>query len=257
MSGTKRSVRSVWYVSYLVVLLIPSIAALLIYYFASDALHQQIRETNRAFLQLLEENMESSVEYADRMANMLVVSPEFTAVRNFGTDLSASNRYQLYRFITNNLRAGLSDQFIHQQFIYLHNSRMVLTQAVYQEAEKAKGVILADWALSEQTYWDLITSPQERRYLPAAVGATPVVLYAQSLPYGSRKPDVTLVVAFSRPAILSVLDAAAWSGDGLVCVLDNNNAMILSSGNPDLDAAALGESASLLGENEITLNGRR
>ena len=138
MSGTKRSVRSVWYVSYLIVLLIPSVAALLIYHFASDALHQQIRETNRAFLQLLEENMESSIEYTDRMANMLVISPEFSAVRNFGAELSAGQRYQLYRFVNNNLRTGLSDQFIHQQFICLRNSRMVLTRAVYQEAERPR-----------------------------------------------------------------------------------------------------------------------
>ncbi len=254
----KRSVRTVWFISYLAVLLIPAVASLLIYFVAIDALNRQTQETNRTNLQLLEQQMESSVEYTNRIADTLLLNRNFAAVRNLGPDFTAATRFQVYSFVESNMKQFVATRFISGQFLYLRNSNLILTNNAYQDAARAQKVILGEWAFTDEAYGDLLESPQQRTYMPMQVGATPSILYAQSLSTGGSDFDATLVVAFSRGAIISVLDGAAWSSDGFACVLNSQGEVLLESG----DTAAIPPEAIVslpldIGENDITIEGHR
>lgn len=254
----KRSVRSAWYISYLLVLLVPLIAALVIYSFAADALNRQIRESNLVHLQLLEQRMESSVEHSNRLFNSLVLSQEFTAVRSIGPELTPATRYQIYRFIQYNFRQMQTDQFIAGQFLHLNRSNLVLTYNVYQDARRANDVILREWGISDEVFADLIENPQDKRYLTAKIGLAPVVLYAQSLPFGGAENGATLVVAFSRAAIVGVLEETTWSGDGLACVLNQTGDVLLTFGNEALATPELVAGLPTdVGEHDLMLAGKR
>lgn len=249
----KSRIRNAWYISFIIILVISMAAALSIYLFALEAINEQTQETNRAMLQLVRQTMESSVNSVDEMAETLSLSREFAAIRAMGPDLTTDQRYQLYAYGRTLQTSFVFDLPVLYHAVYLKKSRLMLNNS-YQKLEQSYESYFKYSSLSYEAYASLLDEPHERDYVAMPMGPTPVILCLRSLPYANDSFDANIVVAISTQAVMDVLTKAGWRGDGVVCMLDRNDALLLCSDETKITQNMLSLPA---GENEVKVDGRR
>lgn len=253
----RKPIRVGWFISFFVILLISMIPAALIYQLSIDAIEEQVMETNRAHQKLLEQTLEGVLEDAAQAADNLTVNSEFAFIRSISSPMTAEQRYRLYKFGKDTLRyMMLSDTFITQRYVYLKNSDMLLG-GTYQRLGQAYNSEWLGTSLTLEEWQELLSRKQEHTYIPASLNMQKGVFYLRSLRSPTAKNgeyDATLVVFISSQAVTDVMTGGAGHENSVICVLDENDQLLLSNAE---DSAALQAAAEALPEAHMTLNGKR
>lgn len=114
------------------------LSAFMIFNFSLNEVEQLTSETNRAYLQLMVQAMESAVEGTNQIMDSLMVNSDFAFISRIGETKSTAQRYQLLEFSRNVLRHLVpSDPFILRKYVYLENSRLLLDGYTYQSLERS------------------------------------------------------------------------------------------------------------------------
>lgn len=253
----RKQIKVRWFISFFIILLISLVPATLIYRFSTDAIEKQAVETNRAHQKLLEQTLEGVVKDVDRIADNLTVNSEFTFVRNISSEMTAEERWRLYKFGKDTFRYMLlNDTFVTRRYVYLKNSDILVGNA-YQRLNQAYASEALGQSLSLEEWKALLSGKHEHTYIPALVNMQKGVFYLQSLRSPVAKSgeyDAVLVVFISSQAVTNVMTGGEWNEDGIICVLDENDQLLLSNvdGVTTLEALEKAEP-----ETHMSINGKR
>jgi len=227
-----KRIRVRWFVSFFVVLLISMIPAALIHYFSIDAIENQALETNRAHQKLLEQTLESIIKDVDRVADNLTVNSEFAFLRNISHQMTTEQRWRLYQFGRDSLRYMLlDDTFVKTHYVYLKNSDILLSKN-YSLLSLAYDSEMLGTSLSLDEWRALFEQKHTHTYIPATFNSQNGFFYLKSLrsPTGkSGEYDVVLIMFVSGQAVADAMADSEGQQDSVICVLDENNQLILSN----------------------------
>ncbi len=253
----RKPIRVRWFISFFVILLISMLPAALIYQFSIDAIEEQAVETNRAHQKLLEQTLEGVLEDVEQAANNLTVNSEFAFIRNISSSMTTAERWRLYKFGKDTFRyMMLNDTFVTQRYVYLKNSDMLLG-GTYQRLVQAYDSERLGTSLTLEQWQSLLSKRHEHTYIPASLNMQKGVFYLRSLRSPTAKSgeyDATLVVFISGQAVTDVMTGGAGHENSVICVLDENDQLLLSNAESE---AALQAVETAQHEAHLTLGGKR
>lgn len=219
---------------------LPMLSAFMIFNFSLNEVEQLTSETNRAYLQLMVQAMESAVEGTNQIMDSLMVNSDFAFISRIGETKSTAQRYQLLEFSRNVLRHLVpSDPFILRKYVYLENSRLLLDGYTYQSLERSYSGYLDGISISYDEYVELLDNSPDLKYLPVELGPTKTVLCIRSLPAVGRQLSSKILVFISQQAVLDVLAEADWNRDGIICVLDQQGTLLMTNDEAALEGTSL------------------
>ncbi len=249
------SIRKRWYVSFLAVLLVPVLAAGMIFFLSDDAITRQTEETNRARLELLVQNMENTIGGVDRITEALFTNPDFALLRYIQSDMAAADRYKLYHYSHSLLRSVAPDPLLLKRAIYLRKSERILDGDAYTTVDRSWVSLFSGISLTLEEYRTLLETPHDRDYLPVTIGPSRAILCLRSMPWTDDRFDATILVAVSVDGILQTLSGTEWSRNGEVLVFDQHENLLLSSGSIESETIRVLADDSI--EETAVINGQK
>lgn len=245
MSGAFRS----FLISYIVILIIPSIAGYMSYRTSISVTEEQSIENSVTQLQKSQEILERRMAEVEGFTRQLAINPDLNVLMNEKVADDRTNVYGIWKMLRDVLTFGQTNDFLQQFYIYLSNYNVILTPGSayvrpehYYDSFHYEDQSLAEW---KQTILGR-THRSETMPLRPYVGKgtkTSVVTYMQSFPldsFSGSSPAVAVVVIDER-TIASLLAGITDRYGGWARVSDAEGKTIASQGSGAPDMESLGK----------------
>ncbi|WP_336773460.1 helix-turn-helix domain-containing protein [Paenibacillus sp. MMO-58] len=239
-------------VSYIVILIIPSIAGFLSYHTSISVTEKLSIENSVMQLQKSKELLERRMAEVEGFTRQLAINPDINVLMNEKSSGEQTNVYGIWRILRSVLTFGQTNDFLQQFYIYLGNYNVILTPGSayvrpehFYESFRYEDQSLAEWRQSVlgQTHRSEIMPL--RQYNNRGT-ITSVVTYMQSLPldsFSGSSPAV-VVVTIDEKTITNLLTGITDKYGGWTQISDASGRTIASLGNGVPDMQALAKDAS-------------
>ncbi|ACT01801.1 helix-turn-helix domain-containing protein [Paenibacillus sp. JDR-2] len=235
-------------VSYIVILIIPSIAGFLSYHTSISVTEKLSIENSVMQLQKSKELLERRMAEVEGFTRQLAINPDLNVLMNEKSSGEQTNVYGIWRILRSVLTFGQTNDFLQQFYIYLGNYNVILTPGSayvrpehFYESFRYEDQSLAEWRQSilGQTHRSEIMPL--RQYNNRGT-VTSVVTYMQSFPldsFSGSSPAV-VVVTIDEKTITNLLTGITDKYGGWTQISDASGRTIASLGNgvPDMEALA-------------------
>lgn len=240
----RKSVLFSWLVSYLSILFIPIIISGIVYVQSVRVVQGQVVSINDAMIRQLQQVIDGQVQNIQKIAQQIAVNPKlesFTGKQgepapemNFAYSERIKQLFQDLSIYT------LSNSYIRDFYIYLHQSGMVLTSNGYYDSRT-----FFDFYINtgEQTYEEWHRTMLEKHYGRFIVmaarqigGTSNLMTYLLSLPPQTENPNTTLAVFIDRMRLQSLVESVNWANQELFFIVDERNQVLFSTKDMALPA---------------------
>ncbi|TCM96501.1 helix-turn-helix protein [Paenibacillus sp. BK033] len=239
-------------VSYIVILIIPSIAGFLSYHTSISVTEKLSIENSVMQLQKSKELLERRMAEVEGFTRQLAINPDLNMLMNEKSSGEQTNVYGIWRILRSVLTFGQTNDFLQQFYIYLGNYNVILTPGSayvrpehFYESFRYEDQSLAEWRQSilGQTHRSEIIPlrPYNNRGT-----ITSVVTYMQSFPldsFSGSSPAV-VVVTIDEKTITNLLTGITDKYGGWTQISDASGRTIASLGTGVPDMQALAKDAS-------------
>ncbi|WP_201005591.1 helix-turn-helix domain-containing protein [Paenibacillus glycanilyticus] len=239
-------------VSYIVILIIPSIAGFLSYHTSISVTEKLSIENSVMQLQKSKELLERRMAEVEGFTRQLAINPDINVLMNEKSSGEQTNVYGIWRILRSVLTFGQTNDFLQQFYIYLGNYNVILTPGSayvrpehFYESFRYEDQSLAEWRQSilGQTHRSEIMPL--RQYNNRGT-ITSVVTYMQSLPldsFSGSSPAI-VVVTIDEKTITNLLTGITDKYGGWTQISDASGRTIASLGTGVPDMQALAKDAS-------------
>lgn len=225
-------------ISYLVILIIPSIGGYMSYHTSISVTQSISIENSVTQLEKSQEILERRMAEVEGLTRQLAINQELNVLMN--EQGRETNVFGIWRAMRNVLTFGQTNDFLQDYYIYLANYDLVLTAGSsyrpdhYYEIYHYKDLPLADW---KKQILDR-THRSEIKPLSAYVSkgtSTSVITYMQSLPLDSfnNSSPAVVVVNIDEKIIASLLSGLTERDGGWVHISDADGNTIVLQGQND------------------------
>lgn len=220
--------------SYLLILIIPLLASLIIYQVSIHKMKDYASENSKNLLNQTKDIIDQKNNEIENFVYQMSVNPEINQLmyRKSNTDMNIA--YDIYKvqnsinpyWYTNKLFSDFYIYFNQIDIIVSPESSYVRTKDFYYN-HIYEGLSYEDWKKNiNQMYLS-------RYYLPATkvkMGkrTESIITYVQSLPFNSENPKANIVVMIDETEITSLLNRISSQYDGSTFILDDNGNLIVS-----------------------------
>ncbi|MCM3628280.1 helix-turn-helix domain-containing protein [Paenibacillus glycanilyticus] len=235
-------------VSYIIILIIPSIAGFISYRTSISVTQKLSIENSVMQLQKSKELLERRMAEVEGFTRQLAINPDLNVLMNEKNNGEQTNVYGIWKMLRSVLTFGQTNDFLQQFYIYLGNYNVILTPgSAYVRPEhfydnfRYEDQSLAEWKQSilGKTHRSEIM-PLRKFYNKGTT--TSVVTYMQSFPldsFSGSSPAVA-VVMIDENTITNLLTGITDKYGGWTQISDASGRPIasLGSGVPDMKALA-------------------
>jgi len=234
-------------ISYIVILIIPSIAGYMSYRTSITVTKQLSIENSVTQLQKSEELLERRMAEVEGFTRQLAINPDLSFLMNQKASGVSSNVYGIWKMMRVIFSYGQTNDFLQNFYIYLTNYNIVLTpgSAYFRPEHYYESYYYADMSVDK---WkkDVLLQAHHSEILPLQTfidkdKPTSVVTYMQSLPldsFGNPSPAIA-VVLIDGDTIASLLTGITDRYGGWVHVSDDKGSTIASHGITEADIRRL------------------
>ncbi|MCC3371465.1 AraC family transcriptional regulator [Cohnella sp. REN36] len=234
-------------ISYIVILIIPSIAGYMSYRTSISVTRSVSIENGVTLLQKSKEILERRMAEVEGFTRQLAINPDLNVLMNEKPAGEQANVYGIWKMMRDVLSFGQTNDFLQHFFIYLGNYNVVLTPGSayfrpehYYESFKYADLSLAEWKqkVLGQTHRSEI---MPLRPFVSKGAQTSVVTYMQSLPldsFNGLSPAVAVVV-IDEETIASLLSGFTDRYGGWAYVSDAQGRLIGVRGMDEAEAARM------------------
>jgi len=234
-------------VSYIVILLIPSIAGYMSYRTSIDVTESISIENSVNQLQKGKELLERRMAEVEGFTRQLAINQDLNVLMNEHRTEDKENVFGIWKMMRELTTLGQTNDFLSQFYIYLRNYDVVLTPGSayfrpehYYESYRYEDLPLDDWKRL------VLNARHSSEIMPLRPFATTnsrmsAITYMQSLPldsFGNASPAVVVVV-IDEKAIAGLLSGITDKNGGWVHILDDQGRTISRQGDNDEIADAL------------------
>jgi two-component system response regulator YesN len=234
-------------ISYLIILIIPSIAGYMSYRTSIEVTQSVSIENSVTQLQKSQEILERRLAEVEGFTRQLALNKDLLYLMNEKPETDKTNVYDIWRIMTDNMAFTQTNDFLQQFYIYLNNYNVILTPGSayfrpehYYELAHFNNVSLAEWKTTvlEKTHRSEFgpLGPFLNRTIQ-----TSAISYMQSLPLDSYsdKSQATLVVIIDQKTIASLLSGLIERYGGWTDISDAQGRAISLQGINEKEIAKL------------------
>ncbi|MBP3961254.1 helix-turn-helix domain-containing protein [Paenibacillus lignilyticus] len=233
-------------VSYIVILIIPSIAGFISYRTSISVTEKLSIQNNVIQLQKSKELLERRMAEVEGFTRQLAINPDLSILMNEKSAGDQTNVYGIWKMLRSVLTFGQTNDFLQQFYIYLGNYNVILTPGSayfrpehYYDNFRYTDQTLAEWKQS------ILGKTHRSEIMPLRKfnnkgTATSVVTYMQSFPldsFSGSSPAVAVVI-IDEKTIANLLTGITDKYGGWTQISDANGETIASQGTglPDMKA---------------------
>ena len=145
----EKSVTYVWFISYVIILIIPLVAHIVMYSGYNDVLKNEIEQTNAAIVTNKLKLVDDVIKNAESIAFDNAVKPELVEFSEYSSPLSAQNYYNIYKFIDSWFK------------YYSHENGSVVRAYIYLPKSD---IIISNNCISGRRYFNTVYGGDEKEY---------------------------------------------------------------------------------------------
>jgi YesN/AraC family two-component response regulator len=228
-----------WLLSYIFVLFVPIAVSSFIYVKAVDIVKEQVNLTNKALLKQVQENLDSQMKDAMRIAYQIYLNPRLHSAMYYKGELSTSQRYAMFGIIDDLKSYQTLNSAIENIYIYFKNADLVLSTSVLNSPEDFFKIYHSNKNMSYEQWFKEISSSSKLKYITlesltnSEEDDTPpirTIAAIQPLPVGSKGDSpATLVILMDEKRFSNAIQGTKLVKQGEVCIIDDQNNIMAST----------------------------
>ncbi|MDG0812321.1 AraC family transcriptional regulator [Cohnella rhizosphaerae] len=233
--------------SYLVILILPSIAGYMSYRTSIEVTQTISIENGVTQLQNAQQLLERRMAEVEGFTRQLALNQDLFVLMNEKKSDGDVNLYSIWNVLRNVMVFGQTNDFLRNYYIYLRNYNVVLTPGSayfrpehYYETAHYRNMTMDDWRNT------ILNKPHSREILPLSPfedgdGQTSVISYMQSLPLDSfvDVSPATVVVIIDEKTIQRLLAGVKERYGGWTYISDREGKTISRQGIEEKEIAEL------------------
>jgi len=245
----KRSVIFAWLMSYVIILIIPILFAILIYIQASQLLEHEINQSNSFLLKRVQQYMDSLLVDIECLNYEIMFNPNLQALRQHKGPLGDTQQYAVYQTVSDFRLYKISNNSIDQFFIYFPGFDLIISDSTstdsrtfYQSYYAQGNFIYQEWLdCIQRNYEGEYTSLMARNYNNINAFGSNVITFARSLPITNTNKNETVANVFillDESRFLKDAEGIEFTSKGNVFIINGRND-IIASNSPVEDAPTI------------------
>lgn len=218
--------------SYLLILIIPLLASLVIYQVSIHIIKDYASENSKNLLNQTKNMIDQKNNEIENFVYQMSLNPEINQLMHRKSNTDINIAYDIYKVQNSINPYWYTNKLFNKFYIYFNQidtivspeSSYVRTKDYYYN-HAYEGLSYENWKKSiNQTYLS-------RHYLPAAnvkMGkkTESIITYVQSLPFNSKSPKANIVILIDETEITSLLNRISSQYDGSTFILDDKGNLI-------------------------------
>lgn len=245
------TIRTKWFFSYVLVLIIPILLSIGIYSYASYTAKVQTNKVNDASMEQLKMEMDGRSTEIYKLFDQISLDRNVQILTNAKQTFSANDQFNLYT-LSNDLKSyQLSYDFIEDTFIYFNNTGTALSKNGHMSGEELYQLYYENENYNLQQFQNLMAQNHVHDiYLIHKTNGKNDLLFLQTtLKSGIGDSSATIAVCMDESKLESFLQNIKWDDQSIICILDGKN-HVVSSTDPflmkeELDYDRIGQSSGL------------
>lgn len=228
----RRSIFISWLASYVLILLIPIIVSVFIYFRSEQAIRTEIDNANMALLKQVQQDMDTKMTDVERMYNSISFDDDIKSLLDAKSPISPTNELDLLRIIKDKLPMyTTTNKFVSQFYIYFKNIDCVLTANAKYDLHTAYEVFHSDSGISYENWYTAMRGVNDRNTISELAKG---IIYLSSIFKDSQDSSATFVVKLDRDMVENTVKNMQWYKNSNFLVIDEMNGVILSSSGQDM-----------------------
>lgn len=212
-------------VSYLIVLCIPIICSVAVFYRTEKSMREELQKTNSAILMQTSQILDKAFEELDSENMDVAMSDKLASILHIQPPLDSIKRYNISNVIRNELRGRYQSTYIENIYMYFIKGNFILTQSANYTPELAYEKFAADYFDSYEAWASIMQEPHYHTILNLD---DHTLLYLQSIPYtGSAAANIAITI--QKDSLIQLLESIEWVQDNVFAVFDQDGTLILTN----------------------------
>lgn len=235
----KNSVLMFSLVSYISILLVPIVISAAVYTVSLRTIESEITRANTGMLRQVQQSIDSQIEGVENLGLNIGMNSRLNAlILQKDTDSSLFH-YNISQVIKEFSTYSVLNGFIDDFYIYFkHNDMVIRPGGIYTKELFYRGVHSYE-DISYEKWTELTELAHVKDYIPLGKRNKDsekyeVIAFMQSLPtQNPREADATAVITLDERRIQEVIKNVEWVNQGTVFILDRNDNILASTGEPE------------------------
>ena len=234
----KKSIITLWFLSYIFVLLIPVFISGFVYNRTMRVLRNEIKQSNTFMLRQIRQNVDRLLSDVNR----LQVEVSFNSkVRELLSAKSLNDPYSLYvshQVMSEFNRYVLSNPTVSNFYVYFNDIDRVLSHASTNSADEYYNIIYDGTNVNRKDWQMLIQSYNSPHYIPMEMKSANMTVntisFISSVPITDfRNAQANLIIPIDKEKILELITQVADIREGFVFIIDQDNKILVSNSGHD------------------------
>ncbi|WP_168120071.1 helix-turn-helix domain-containing protein [Paenibacillus sp. HB172176] len=252
-----KSVALKWFISYLIVLVIPILFALYLYHDSEKIVRGQMNESSVMILKEMKDTFDNQLNEMGKIATQIAFNPKVQMMVSKQASLTPREEYMLVELLDDFKVYKAANSTVEDFFVYFHHQDIVVSSNNKFRTNHLS-IFLDDLDIDMEEWDGLVGNSTMEGYgaLEKPDGSK-LVFYKQSLPFRQTKdPDVTIAAVLDNKSILQYFDYFHDEYQGIVYILNDQGRTLLSSQSEPLpfDASRLTSEANGFHSNEYVVS---
>ncbi len=233
-----------WAVSYIILLVLPIFAGLVIYSYMFGVVKEEITRSNQMMVQNMQRETDSILGEVERIYAQVAIDRTITELLGSQLPVDSELRYGMSDAAQNLSVYVAQESAISEFYIMIPSLDYCITPTASRPISDYflhyRGMSMEDMNQIKNAVLSAPGSHIFSRSLTDSAGVTrETIVLAQTLPLGEKQVLGAAVVEISQNELLSAIEENAPERMGKIYILDKNNQLIPGTGDPDIDVTQL------------------
>jgi len=230
-----RTVLVSWFLSFLILLALPTVIFLAGHLRTERVLQEEIRRANLAVLHQARQALDAAMEDVRRLCFGISLNRNLQAVLYQQGAMDSSTRYRLWQIVDKDLNsyAAVTDPG-RRFYVYVAAGDLVLQPGSYHRTETAYEDFHGGSSLGHEEWLRLLraTSPRTAVSIRSRTGGQEI-LYLQPIAGESGRPAGSVGVVLDETVVSRILDGVDWMPGAVLMILDAAGNVLLGGIGPE------------------------
>ncbi|WP_135552776.1 helix-turn-helix domain-containing protein [Paenibacillus cymbidii] len=243
----RRSVLLSWIASYALILLIPNVFSLLVYFRSGSVIEDEINRSNTALLKQVQQAMDSQLREVERFGMQIAFNARVVELAQARGPLSPEQKYKMSEMLKDFKLYATLNGFIDDFYVYFRHTQSVMTSRTYFADASLFYRMTFETAQLSYSQW-----LEQMNGLPTGAYTTLVrkndsgseietIAFARSVPVEEiRETPAQIVILFDTERFRQAIRNLQWVHQGAVLILDGGRVVASTAPFDAPKAAAIG-----------------
>ncbi|MGG1554835.1 helix-turn-helix domain-containing protein [Paenibacillus ferrarius] len=232
----RQSIVLTWLISYIVILLLPVVIGVLLYFESNRTLKEEIQQANDSLLKQVREVMDNQFKAMEQLNFEITwnVSLQELLYSNKYEAFPKDYRYDTYQIARTLAQYKTSYPLIDSFYVYLNKDQSVILPSTVRTTEFAYETLHKNNKWSYNAWQLMMTQPNFKGFIPITRIAEDnslqkSVAYISTYPLDHGQPSATNVIMVDQSRILSAIQNMEVFNEGHVLILNEFNTVLASN----------------------------